>query len=73
MDDQDLFDKVAWITEKTRDKIKTIIKNNEKGKCVRISNHVQFQKNTDYIIFILQQGFKKESRKVGSQRNCTKE
>ena len=67
-----LLDKVTWITEKTRRKIKTIIKNYEKGECVRVSNHVQFLKNTDYIIYILQQSFKKESRKMGNQRNSTK-
>ena len=52
MDDQDLFDKVAWITEKTRDKIKTIIKNNEKVKCVRISNHVQFQQKKYWLHYL---------------------
>ena len=48
MDEQDLLNKVTWMTEKTKGKNrsnhKIFLKNEE---CGRISNYVQFLKNND--------------------------
>ena len=54
------------MTEKMRDKIKTIIENYEKKECVRIPNRVQFLYNSDEIIYNpparLQKGVKKDGK-----------
>ena len=48
----------------TRNKIKITIDNYEKGQIVRITNHIQHLKNSDYIIYKpptgLQKGINKE-------------
>ena len=54
--------------EKTRGKINIIIKNYEKGEFVRISNHVQFLKNTYYIIYNPPTGLQKGIKKDGISR-----
>ena len=51
VNDQKLIQKVITKTEKTRNKIKRTIDNYEKGQIVRITNHNQHLKNSDYIIY----------------------
>ena len=62
--DQELIQKVITKTEKTRNRIKRTIDNYEKGQIVRITNHIQHLKNSDYIIYKpptgLQKGINKE-------------
>ena len=62
--DQELIQKVITKTEKTRNKIKSTIDNYVKGQIVRITNHIQHLKNSDYIIYKpptgLQKGINKE-------------
>ena len=64
VNDQELIQKVITKTEKTRNKIKRTIDNYEKGQIVRIINHIQHLKNSDYIIYKqptgLQKGINKE-------------
>ena len=64
MNDQELIQKVITKTEKTRNKLKRTIVNYEKGQIVRITNHIQHLKNSDYIIYKpptgLQKGINKE-------------
>ena len=64
VNDQELIQKVITKTEKTRNKIKRTIDNYEKGKIVRITNHIQHLKKSDYIIYKpstrLQKGINKE-------------
>ena len=50
VNDQELIQKVIIKTEKTKNKIKRIIDNYEKGQIVKITNHIQHLKNSDYII-----------------------
>ena len=62
--DQELIQKVITKTEKTRNIIKRTIDNYEKGQIVRITNHIQHLKNSDYVIYKssteLQKGINKE-------------
>ena len=64
VNDQELIQKIITKTEKTRNKIKRTIDNNEKRQIVRIINHIQHLKNSDYIIYKppigLQKGINKE-------------
>ena len=50
VNDQELIQKVITKTKKTRNKIKRTIDSYEKGQIVRIINHIQHLKNSDYII-----------------------
>ena len=63
VNNQELIQKVIK-NEKTRNKIKRTIDNYEKGQIVRITNHIQHLKNSDYIIYKpptrLQKGINKE-------------
>ena len=65
MNDQGLIQKVITKTEKTRNKIKRTIDNYEKGLIVRISNHTQHLKNSDYIIYKPPTGLQKGIKKYG--------
>ena len=60
---KNFIQKVITKTEKTRNKIKRTIDNYEKVQIVRIINHIQHLKNSDYIIYkpptVLQKGIKK--------------
>ena len=62
--DQELIQKIITENREDENKIKRIIDNYEKGQIVRITNHIQHLKNTDYIIYkpptILQKGINKE-------------
>ena len=62
------FRKVITKPEKTRNKIKRTIDNYEKVQIVRITNHIQHLKNSDYIIYKpptgLQKGIIKKYRKL---------
>ena len=64
VNDQELIQKVITKTEKTRNKIKEQFFNYEKGQILRITNHIQHLKNSDYIIYKpptgLQKGLNKE-------------
>ena len=51
VNDQVLIQKVITKTEKTRNKIKRTMDNYEKAQNVRITNHIQHLKNSDYIIY----------------------
>ena len=63
MNNLELIDKVTKMTVKSRGKSKVAIELFEKGKCVRISNHIKLLKDTDYIVYQPPLGFKKGIQK----------